>query len=172
MLANKASSGHQREAVEQTRTSHCGTSDRTCESAGHFATHMQSRRHASSALRLILKKKMFVSRPRGVSNLEVRVTRLPNGQRLLGVLANDLLPDRWRRAQRLRGTRGSDSRQDGCPSFAPQQEYCAHSWFASKCRGTIRSSHFWRVDCPCHCTLEVFRTVHLAFQASSSSRPS
>jgi len=56
MLAHKASSGHQRKAAEHAGTPHCGTCDRTFESAGHLATHMQSRRHASTAVRLNLKK--------------------------------------------------------------------------------------------------------------------
>ena len=62
ILAHKTSSGHERKAAEHAGTPHCGTCDRTFESAGYSATHLQSRRHAATAVGKHLKKKTFVSR--------------------------------------------------------------------------------------------------------------
>jgi len=56
ILAHKASSGHYRKAAEPAGTRHRWTCDKTFESAGHLATHMQSRHHAATAVRMNLKK--------------------------------------------------------------------------------------------------------------------
>jgi len=52
MLALKATSCHQRKAAEIAGTPYCATCDRKFQLAGHLATHMQSRRHASPAARI------------------------------------------------------------------------------------------------------------------------